>query len=150
MLAIDRERYHLLCDYAVTHTSTSERRECLESLRRKRLEQPRKHCMSTFLAHTSAAPPRASITAEVGYRASLSLWPERLGQLQHSCTAAHVRSNHRRPCKLTATKVTASAATALLLDSTDSTSVLPSRAFRALPLSLLLGLAAAWVVSVRC
>ncbi|KAL0046982.1 hypothetical protein WJX82_003512 [Trebouxia sp. C0006] len=104
--------------------------------------------MSTFLAHTSAAPPRASVTAEVGYRARLSLWPERLCQLKHSRIV--VRSTRRRPCSLSARKVTAAAAAALLLDSTDSTSVLPLRAFPSLPLCLLLGLAAAWVVSVRC
>ena len=128
--------------------SNLEGRECQESLQRKRLEQPRKHCMSTFLAHTSSAPPRVSVTAEVGYRARLRVWPERLCQLKHSCIV--VRSTRRRPCNLTARKVTASAATALLLDSTDSTSVLPLRAFPSLPLCLLLGLAAAWVVSVRC
>ena len=145
MLAIDGERYSLLCDYAVISPATQ---GMPKSLRRKRPEQPRKHGMSTFLAHTSAAPPRASVTAEVGYRARLSLWPERLCQLKHSRIV--VRSTRRRPCSLTARKVTAAAAAALLLDSTDSTSVLPLRAFPSLPLCLLLGLAAAWVVSVRC
>ncbi|KAL0039119.1 hypothetical protein WJX77_008308 [Trebouxia sp. C0004] len=104
--------------------------------------------MSTSPAHRSAAPLRANVTAAVRYRASLSLWPERLCQLKHSCIVE--RSNRGRPCKLSARKVTASAATAVLLDKTDSTTVLPPHAFPALPLCLLLGLAAAWVVTVRC